>query len=348
MAIPRVFISSTCYDLKHIRESLKYFVKTVGYDPVLSDDGDVFYNPSAHTHDSCIKEVETCQLFILIIGGRYGGTFVGKETSITNNEYKEAIKNNIPVFALIENAVYSDHHVFATNKKNNPTIADQIEYPSVDNVKIFDFIDEVRKNVKNNAIFPFGNFSDIEGYLKKQWAGMMYDFLLQRNSEDASKITNRLLDDLSLATKKSQELIKVLLKATNSDEAEKAIEQIDYKVEAENFVRLIQDTFSIPFLRYTTIDELKAIDLNQNTWWSFLEKTNDFFTEEWDEEEGFGVVLWIRDQGVGLGIKSYTNGKPTTIAHPKIEQAYNALKEVDESVRFEIYNKLVNNNSLFD
>lgn len=341
MAIPRVFISSTCYDLKHIRESLKYFIKTVGYDPVLSDDGDVYYNPSAHTHDSCLKEVETCQLFILIIGGRYGGTFTGKETSITNNEYKEAVKNNIPVFALIENAVYSDHYVFATNKKNNPEIANQIEYPSVDNVKIFDFIDEVRRNVKNNAIFPFGNFSDIEGYLKKQWAGMMYDFLLQRNSEDASKITNRLLDDLSLATKKSQELIKVLLKATNSDEAEKTIEQVDYKVEAENFVRLIQDAFSIKFLIHSTVDDLRAIDLNQNTWSSFLEKTKDFYIDSWEEEEGYDTVLWTYDHSRGLGIETYKNGKLTTIPHPKIEQAYNALKVVDESVRLEIYDKLV-------
>lgn len=341
MAIPRVFISSTCYDLKHIRESLKYFVKTVGYDPVLSDDGDVFYNPSAHTHDSCIKEVETCQLFILIIGGRYGGTFVGKDTSITNNEYKEAIKNNIPVFALIENAVYSDHHVFATNKKKNPVIANQIDYPSVDNVKIFDFIDEVRKNVKNNAIFPFGNFSDIEGYLKKQWAGMMYDFLLQRNSEDASKITNRLLDDLSLATKKSQELIKVLLKASHSDEAEKAIEQIDYKVEAENFVHLIYDAFGIQFLTHTTFDDLKAIDLDQNTWWSFLEKTKDFHTDRWDEEYGYDIILWSVDHGRGIGVQTYKDGALTTIPHPKLEQAYNALKVVPESIRFKIYDKLV-------
>ncbi|MDD4883536.1 DUF4062 domain-containing protein [Sulfuricurvum sp.] len=347
MAIPRVFISSTCYDLKHIRESLKYFVKTVGYDPVLSDDGDVFYNPSVHTHDSCIKEVETCQLFILIIGGRYGGTFVGKETSITNNEYKEAVKNNIPVFALIENAVYSDHHVFATNKKNNPEIADQIDYPSVDNVKIFDFIDEVRRNVKNNAIFPFGNFSDIEGYLKKQWAGMMYDFLLQRNSEDASKITNRLLDDLSLATKKSQELIKVLLKASHSDEAEKAIEQIDYKVEAENFVRLLQDEFGIKYLTHTTFDDLKAIDLNHNTWWSFLDKTKDFYTDDWYDDE-HNIVLWPKDGNMGIGVQKYKDGELTTIPRAKMEQAYNALKEVDESVRFKIYNKLLGINSLFD
>jgi len=60
MATPRVFISSTYYDLKYIRENLKYFIKTLGYEPTLSEDGDVFYNPKKHTHDSCISEVPSC------------------------------------------------------------------------------------------------------------------------------------------------------------------------------------------------------------------------------------------------------------------------------------------------
>ncbi|EGQ7962989.1 DUF4062 domain-containing protein, partial [Vibrio parahaemolyticus] len=66
MASPRVFVSSTCYDLKYIRENIKYFVKTLGYEPVLSEDGAVFFNPEEHTHDSCLSEVPNCQMFVLI------------------------------------------------------------------------------------------------------------------------------------------------------------------------------------------------------------------------------------------------------------------------------------------
>ena len=51
MAIPRVFISSTCYDLKYIRGNLLYLVRSLGYEPVLSEEGDVFYDPGKHTHD---------------------------------------------------------------------------------------------------------------------------------------------------------------------------------------------------------------------------------------------------------------------------------------------------------
>ncbi|WP_323890552.1 DUF4062 domain-containing protein [Aeromonas caviae] len=229
MAIPRVFISSTCYDLKHIRENLKYFVRTIGYEPVLSDDGDVFYNPSTHTHDSCLKEVETCQLFILIIGGRYGGLFNGSEKSITNTEYQTAVSRNIPVFALVEHGVYSDHFVYSKNLKHPKNIAGQINYPSSDSTKIFEFIDEVRKNVTNNAIFSFRDFSDMESYLKKQWAGMMYDFLSSRLDEDRSKVTINLLENLNIATRKTEELLKLVARQnqSNSTNIEAEIKSID-------------------------------------------------------------------------------------------------------------------------
>ncbi|MDP1845332.1 MAG: DUF4062 domain-containing protein, partial [Candidatus Moranbacteria bacterium] len=54
MPPPRVFVSSTCYDLKYIRENLRYFIERMGYEPVLSEEGDVFYDPAMHTHDSCL------------------------------------------------------------------------------------------------------------------------------------------------------------------------------------------------------------------------------------------------------------------------------------------------------
>lgn len=210
MATPRVFISSTCYDLKYIRENLKFFVRTLGYESVLSEDGDVFYNPKLHTHDSCISEIENVQMFVLIIGGRFGGKFKDTDKSITNAEYENAIANHIPIFALVESGVYSDHFVFQKNKTNK-----SINYPAVDNIKIFDFIDEVRKNAINNALIPFRDFSDIEIYLKKQWAGMMHYFLV---SESETKRVSDLLKEISTATQKIEYFTKNI--ATNTADTE--------------------------------------------------------------------------------------------------------------------------------
>lgn len=43
MATPKVFVSSTCYDLGETRESIIRFIPTFGFEPILSDHGDVFF-----------------------------------------------------------------------------------------------------------------------------------------------------------------------------------------------------------------------------------------------------------------------------------------------------------------
>lgn len=199
MASPRVFVSSTCYDLKYIRDNLKYFIKQVGYDPVLSDEGDIFYNPSQHTHDSCVSEVSNCQMFVLLIGGRFGGSFKHTDKSITNAEYDEAVRLNIPIFAMVDRSVLSEHLVYSKNKHSKHIEVGKIDYPSVDNIKIFDFVDTVRKNAINNALVPFNDYADIETYLKKQWAGMMYYYL---TSESEAKRVGDMFNKLTEATQK--------------------------------------------------------------------------------------------------------------------------------------------------
>jgi hypothetical protein len=106
MATPRVFVSSTWYDLRYIRENLKFFIRTLGYDPVLSEEGTIFYDPRVHVQDARLTEIPNCQLFILVIGGRYGTSFKDSERSVTNTEYMEAVRHKIPIFALVVLADY--------------------------------------------------------------------------------------------------------------------------------------------------------------------------------------------------------------------------------------------------
>jgi len=39
MSKPRIFVSSTYYDLKHVRSSLEAFIERLGYEPILSEKG---------------------------------------------------------------------------------------------------------------------------------------------------------------------------------------------------------------------------------------------------------------------------------------------------------------------
>ncbi len=338
MAIPRVFISSTCYDLKHIRENLKFFVETIGYQPVLSDEGDVFYSPYSHTHESCLKEVESCQLFILIIGGRYGGSFKDSDKSITNNEYKEAVKQNIPIFTLVETGVYSDHNVYNKNKKDKPDIYKNISYPNIDDIKIFDFIDEVRNNGKNNAIQPFRNFSDMEIYLKKQWAGMMYDFLIEKNKESESKLTNKLLDNINLASRKTEELVKYLLKQSNPNDTniDKEIEDIDNKVEAEKFVQLVIDAFKLNTLPKIEMKKLLELDLKTMNWIQFLEFLG-FYQANFFHDNKNETVLWPPIGSIGIFLTRDTQG----FQRESFDKTFNSFKKLDLKNKKEICQKFV-------
>lgn len=240
MASPRVFVSSTCYDLKYIRENLRYFVRMIGYEPILSEDGNVFYDPKEHTHDACIAEVPNCQMFILIIGGRYGGKFKETDFSVTNAEFRKAVELKIPVFTLVEQNVYNEHHVHLKNKKNQEIDCSKISYPSVDSTKIFDFIDEVRLASLNNALVPFKDFGDIESYLKQQWAGMMYSFLNKGNEEARVADT---LDMLSTVNDRIEMISRQILESVGSDKSKLTADLYDEMISFEcirdlNFLNL--------------------------------------------------------------------------------------------------------------
>ena len=72
MAKPRIFVSSTYYDLKHIRTNIEAFIKQMGYEPVLFESGDIPFHHDKPLDESCYKEIENSHMQVLIIGGRYG------------------------------------------------------------------------------------------------------------------------------------------------------------------------------------------------------------------------------------------------------------------------------------
>ena len=76
MARPRIFVSSTCYDLAMLRGQLRSFIEGLGYEPVMSDYNDVVFDPRGHTHSNCLDELATCDMAILVIGSRFGGKVI--------------------------------------------------------------------------------------------------------------------------------------------------------------------------------------------------------------------------------------------------------------------------------
>lgn len=280
MAAPRVFLSSTCYDLGEVRDSLFSFIESYCYQPILSDRGDVFYHPDLHTHTSCTNEIENCELFVLIIGGRFGGKhIVNKDKSIVNAEYSAAKALGIPVFTFVKRDVYEDHRVYERNKSNKALVK-EIVFPSMEKqeyaANIFEFINDVRLAPVNNGLFPFDYARDIRDNLGKQWAGLLFDFLNKRSKEKEIKSINHLLDNLSLAGKKTEELIENIYKHLDKVNAPQVIKRIDEEVEAAKFFQLVFRKYKIVRFEKKSSVEIAEIKLTGLGWFEFLEKTGDF------------------------------------------------------------------------
>jgi hypothetical protein len=108
MPKPRIFVSSTYYDLKYIRADLEMFISNYGFEPILFERGQIAYDHQKPLDLSCYKEVKSCQMLILIIGGRYGSPsskpipkgqddpFFEWYNSITREEYLTAISIILP------------------------------------------------------------------------------------------------------------------------------------------------------------------------------------------------------------------------------------------------------------
>jgi hypothetical protein len=226
LAAPRVFLSSTCYDLLEIRHNLRNFIQEFNYEPVMSEFGDIFYEYDAHVQDACLKEIEKCQLFVLVIGNNYGSvyhkTHPTKEVaeSVTLKEFTKSISVNIPKHIFINRFVHYDYQNYRRILDNkmkeyfdSTEVADKdvvshkqrirkefdagYHFPQNSYKYIFHFLDAIHSLKINNAIFPFETVDDIKLALKKQWAGYMYEKLTDSRLERIEQAQKERLDDIS-------------------------------------------------------------------------------------------------------------------------------------------------------
>ena len=98
---PKIFISSTINDLPNERKGALKAVEKAGGFPMMSE-----FTIEAQSNDSlstCLSKVMESDIYILILGGRYGWQQKGKE-SITELEYNTALSSHLPI--LVFNTMY--------------------------------------------------------------------------------------------------------------------------------------------------------------------------------------------------------------------------------------------------
>ncbi len=190
MASTKVFVSSTYYDLKQIRGDIENFLKSMHYDPILHESGNIPYGKGEKLENYCYKEIKNSDIVICIIGGKYGSEseYGG---SITQNELKKAINDNKKVYIFVEDKVYTEFSTWQKNRDNT-----KINYSYVDNPKIYMFLEKVYELPANNQIVSFSKTSEIIEYLKEQWSGLFHEYLIEETKKEEISLAIKLKEQI--------------------------------------------------------------------------------------------------------------------------------------------------------
>lgn len=177
---PTFFISSTIYDFRDLRSALKFYLEELGYQVYASEYNDFKVANDQHSYDACLKLIEECDYFILLVGSRVGGFYDDKNTvSITRQEYREAYKlheqGKLQIISFVRDEVWQLKETRSELEKHLKKI-ENLEKEKQDEVLNFttkfatnaelitSFISEIGKNkettssINSGSILPTGNW----------------------------------------------------------------------------------------------------------------------------------------------------------------------------------------------
>ncbi len=176
MATFTLFISSTFYDLKHVRGYLDAFFSSLGHDAVMFERGDI-----PHLGETLDKEsaaaVASADAVICIVGGRYGSEASDQQVSITESEIHTALNHNKLVWVFVERNIYAEFQTYRRNSSN-----ETIDYAHVDDVRVYRFLERLHRFPLSKPIVPFDTADDITDFLRRQFSGLLHDYVVARGS----------------------------------------------------------------------------------------------------------------------------------------------------------------------
>jgi CRISPR/Cas system-associated exonuclease Cas4 (RecB family) len=276
MAKPRVFISSSFYDLKELRSALERFVENYGFEPILSEKGKIAYSPDIPLDESCYREVQHADILILIVGGRYGAErskgnstskssekkFFDRYESITREEFRAAVRSKIPIYVFIERAVYSEYYTYLKNKGRQ-----DIQYAHVDSENIFHMIEEIMSLPRNNPVFPFDRCQEIESLLKEQWASLFGEFLHRLSNQEQLKSLGLQIEQLQETNETFKKYFEAVMTRKPVTESRTLIDEESKRLEDARINIALKENDFIRFCMGNDIDfqEIKSLLYDANS-----------------------------------------------------------------------------------
>lgn len=351
----KVFVSSTCFDLSQVRANLNEFISGLGYHPILSEYPTFPIDPDDDTIENCIKNVETADLLILILGNRYGYV-ADSGKSITNTEYLYARQKGIPIYIFIYKPLISILPVWKKNKTGDFSDV-------VDSIKVFELVEEIREKNKEWC-FEFEKAQDIVGTLKVQFSHMFKSSLDHRLKFKISKLPD-------FHKNLSAKAVNILLNKDQLFEAKFFAQVLKDELRKHEDVKLDLEYKVLTSCNRRIKDHHQLVDwlqINFETIQYQIESINNLFNQAFTDFYGeYGVasdikglyyvacamarvykqlIMWsidIESTSVDedyLVIKNVLAGFPESALITLWEYPNNALLAIDEAIRLYAQNKL--------
>lgn len=225
----QVFISSTYTDLIEERQAAVQAVLSAGHIPA----GMELFTAGDQSQKEIIKEwIEESDVYMLILGGRYGS--IDKETgkSYTHWEYDYACEINKPRFSLVltDDAINHKIEVIKDHKK-------VLEY---DNAQLYkEFKDNL---ISSKLVNMIDDLKDIENGILKSLRK------IERSSNLSGWISGKDVPDVKSLLEENSKLLKENLKLTS------VIKKLNEKLELENRYNGHSYEYVKKYLNQTMID----------------------------------------------------------------------------------------------
>lgn len=266
MARLRVFVSSTFYDLKYVRADIERFVKELGYEPVLNERGHIPYGVEENLEEYCYREISQCDILVSIIGSRFGTSSRHEGYSISQQEIRTAHELGKQVYLFVERAVDVEYQTYLKNKAKT-----DISYASVDDPRVYRFLEEIKGLPSNNAMHPFDSLQDMFNFLQEQWLGL-FQRLLQESARKRGEAS--IVESLRSSAETLRDLVELVAKQSQqSSEQTFSIVMIHHPV----FARLAKLT--------NTAYRIFFVDHKEMTYWLRARQWAPVDESHWDDED---------------------------------------------------------------
>lgn len=200
----QVFVSSTFTDLKDERQAAVEAILSAGHIPA----GMELFSAGDESQMIVIKRwIEESDVYLLILGGRYGSVEASSGKSYTHLEFEYALELNKPMFAVVISDSALDRKVQEAGRSvlEPENVKELKEFKSIVLSKLVKFFDD-RKDIKLAIHETLSDFS-----YRKELVGWIRG--------DNAVNTGVLAEEIARLTKENSELRVQLSQGNNNDNA---------------------------------------------------------------------------------------------------------------------------------